>query len=82
MENSGFLKLNWVDFGKGLLVAVIAAFLTGLVQTLESGALPTTAQLRVAGIAAATAGISYLLKNLFQSKEGVPFKKDEEQVKP
>lgn len=76
MENSGFFKLNWADFGKGLIVAVLTAFLTGLVQTLENGALPSGEQLKVAGIMAASAGVAYLVKNLFTNKEGVPFKTD------
>jgi hypothetical protein len=46
------------------------------VATLDSGALPTLAELKSAGIVGLTAGISYLLKNLLTNSQGVVLKKD------
>lgn len=66
---SKFFNLNVRDFIKGFVVAVLTAFATVLYQTLESGALPSPAQLKVAGINAAAAGVGYLLKNFLTNSE-------------
>lgn len=62
---SSFLNINWQDISKGLLVAVITAFVTALYQQIQSGnILPTVEQLKADGIVAAGAAVSYLIKNL------------------
>jgi VIT1/CCC1 family predicted Fe2+/Mn2+ transporter len=71
---SNFLNLN--DLVKGFIVAFLSTALTGVVATLDSGALPTLAELKSAGIVGLTAGISYLLKNLLTNSQGVVLKKD------
>ena len=73
---SNFGKLNLFDLGKGLIVAVIGAVLTAVLAIVQSGTLPTLADLQKIGIVALTVGISYLLKNLFTNGDGQPLKKD------
>jgi hypothetical protein len=73
---SNFLNLNVDDLVKGFIVAFLSTALTGLISTLDSGALPTLAELKSAGIVGLTAGISYLLKNLLTNSQGVVLKKD------
>jgi VIT1/CCC1 family predicted Fe2+/Mn2+ transporter len=73
---SNFLNLNVDDLVKGFIVAFLSTALTGVVATLDSGALPTLAELKSAGIVGLTAGISYLLKNLLTNSQGVVLKKD------
>ena len=73
---SNFLNLNVDDLVKGFIVAFLSTALTGVVATLDSGALLTLAELKSAGIVGLTAGISYLLKNLLTNSQGVVLKKD------
>lgn len=73
---SNFLNLNIDDLLKGFIVAFLSTALTGLIATLDSGALPTLAELKSAGVVGLTAGISYLLKNLLTNSQGVILKKD------
>jgi len=73
---SNFLNLNVDDLVKGFIVAFLSTALTGVVATLDSGALPTLAELKSAGIVGLTARISYLLKNLLTNSQGVVLKKD------
>ncbi len=73
---SNFLNLNVDDLVKGFIVAFLSTALTGVVATLDSGALPTLAELKSAGIVGLTAGLSYLLKNLLTNSQGVVLKKD------
>jgi hypothetical protein len=73
---SNFLKLNWADIGKGILVAVLAAIGTVLLPVLESGVLPTLAILQAAGITGLTAGLAYLVKNIITNSSGEILKKE------
>jgi len=73
---SNFLNLNIDDLVKGFIVAFLSTALTGLIATLDSGALPTLSELKSAGVVGLTAGISYLLKNLLTNSQGVILKKD------
>ncbi len=43
-------QLNVDDLVKGFIVAFLSTALTGVVATLDSGALPTLAELKSAGI--------------------------------
>ena len=65
MNTSALFSLNWADVGKGFLVAIIAAFVAAIEQSLQSGAMPTAAQLKTAGLVALAAGFSYVVKNFF-----------------
>lgn len=66
--NSGFLTLNTQDFIKGLIVAVLMAALQIVYSTLSAGSF-TFDWLAIlqAGV---TAGVAYLMKNLFTNQEG------------
>jgi 4-amino-4-deoxy-L-arabinose transferase-like glycosyltransferase len=70
MSNSPFGKLNLRDLINGLVVAFLTASLTGLVQVLDSGVLPTLAELKSAGLAGVVASLAYLLKNLVTNSQG------------
>jgi len=67
---SNFGKLNLRDLINGLVVAFLTASLTGLVQVLDSGVLPTLAELKSAGLAGVVASLAYLLKNLVTNSQG------------
>lgn len=67
---SNIFTLNWADLGKGIVTAILAAFLTSVYAIFQAGALPTLADLKVAGLAGAVAGGAYLVKNLLTNNEG------------
>lgn len=73
---SKFLNLDIKDAINGFVVAFLSAALTGLVATLDSGALPTVAELKSAGVIGLTAGLSYLLKNILTNSNGELLKKE------
>jgi hypothetical protein len=58
------------DFFKGMVVAVITAIMTFLVDALQSGAVVDLTLLKRVGIAALIGFLSYLLKNLFTNSQG------------
>jgi len=70
MSNSPFGKLNLRDLINGLVVAFLTASLTGLVQILDSGVLPSLAELKSAGLAGVVASLAYLIKNLVTNSQG------------
>jgi len=70
MNNSPFGKLNVRDLINGIVVAFLTAALTGLIQILDAGGLPTTEQLIVAGKSGLVASLAYLLKNLVSNSQG------------
>ena len=73
---SNFLRLDTSDLVKGFVVAFLSASLTGLIATLDSGALPSLAELKQAGVVGLTAGLSYLLKNLLTNSQDELLKKE------
>jgi VIT1/CCC1 family predicted Fe2+/Mn2+ transporter len=73
---SNFLNLNIDDLVKGFIVAFLSTALTGLIATLDSGVLPTLAEIKSAGVVGITAGLSYLLKNLLTNSQGQILKND------
>lgn len=73
---SKFLNLDIKDAINGFVVAFLSAALTGLVATLDSGALPSVAELKNAGVVGLTAGLSYLLKNILTNSNGELLKKE------
>jgi hypothetical protein len=75
--NSPFLKLNFNDLIKGVIVAILSAFLTAVLQILESNSLPTLEQLKSVGMVSLISGASYLIKNLLSNTNGEVFVKDE-----
>ena len=70
MNNSPFGKLNLRDLINGLVVAFLTASLTGLVQILDSGVLPSLAELKSAGLAGVVASLAYLLQILVTNSPG------------
>jgi len=66
MKTSEFLKLDWRDFGKGLIVAVIA-FIANWGQEVFIPNLNISNNLKVMLIG----GIAYLLKNFFTEQKEV-----------
>ncbi len=75
-ESAGQFSLNWRDAGLGLVVAVITAALTAILDSINSGV--TNINWKTVGIVAATAGISYLLKNFFTPAKTIVMGKKEE----
>lgn len=74
MNKSAFLSLNWQDVGKGLVVAVLTAVLSAIIDVIGDGSLPTAEEWKhIAGIAV-TAGGGYLLKNVLSNSNGQPLK--------
>jgi hypothetical protein len=67
---SKFLTLDRVDIIKGAIVAAGTAVGASLIGILNAGAFPSQSDLRSAGIAAASALIAYLLKNLVTNSNG------------
>lgn len=63
MKKSNFLSLNWSDFVKGLLMAVLTPAIIILQQSLELGVF--TLDWESIGIASLSGGVAYLLKNFF-----------------
>ena len=66
---SGFFKLNGADFLRGLIVAVITAVLTIIVEALGRGGFEAV-DWSVVGTTAALAAGGYLLKNLGTNTQG------------
>jgi hypothetical protein len=66
---SQFFNLNFKDLAKGAIVAIISAIVTAVIPVIDSGSLPTFEQLKAAGWMALTAGVSYMLKNLFTNSD-------------
>lgn len=62
---SNFGSINWLDIGKGLLIAFGTVFLLGIGEILNSGVFPTLAQIGNLAIAGAAAALSYIIKNFF-----------------
>jgi len=81
MKRSKKGTLNLRDFIKGLVVSIGAALLTGLLQSVQSGAIPNQEQLSVIGMAAGAAGLSYLGKNLTENSNG-DFGKEPKEEQP
>ena len=65
---SNFLNLNWKDFFKGLIVAVLTAVITIIYSTIQAGSLAF--DLKAIGMAALSACLAYLVKNFFQNSNG------------
>jgi len=69
---SSFLRLNWFDLGKGLVVAIVAPALVVIQSVWSTGVFTLDwKQLLSVGLAG---GLAYLIKNLFtdnKPSEGV-----------
>jgi hypothetical protein len=68
---SGLFKLNLSDFLKGALVAILTAVIGALYALVQSGTFPTTfAELQPVLVAAVTAFLAYISKNLVTNSQG------------
>lgn len=67
MKTSNFLSLNWLDLGKGLLMAVLTPVVVIVQQSLEAGVF--TLDWKSIGLAAVGGGVAYLVKNFFTSNK-------------
>lgn len=61
---SDFMKLNFKDILRGLIIAVGTSLIGMLGPILNSGKLPTIEEIKTIGIIGAGAGLVYLGKNL------------------
>jgi hypothetical protein len=74
---SSFGKFNWRDLLHGFVVAFLTASCTGLLETINSGHLPTIVSIKVHAQIGLTAGIGYVLKVVLENSNGQLLKKDE-----
>ena len=65
-----FKSLNLKDWLKGLYMAVVGAITTALIPLLQTGHLPTLADLKSIGIVALGVGLGYIAKNLLTNSKG------------
>ena len=65
--------LKYKDLIKGFVVAILTVVMTGAMTSLQTGAFPTIAELKVLAITGIGAGVAYLTKNFFTSSEGKMF---------
>lgn len=76
MKKSKFLKLNWFDFTKSLIVAFLAAFLQAVLVILNEYAIPTLLQLKTCLIVGVTSCFAYIIKNWLTNNADQFMKKD------
>ena len=76
---SEFLKLDLRDFIRGLIVAAICTFITGLYQLIASGGTVNWVTLKPVLLAAVGSAISYLTTNLLTNSRG-DFMQTEEKI--
>ena len=73
---SKFLTLDWKDFSRGLLVAFLAAVITGVINILDTGAVFTWLTVKPVLIAGISAALSYLLKCFATNSQDQMFKRE------
>ena len=74
MKTSNYLKLNKLDFVKGLLMTIITSFLFSVTNILSQG----NFDINYKSILATSigTGIAYLIKNLFTNSQQTLFKNE------
>jgi hypothetical protein len=73
MKQSSFLSLNWLDLGKGLLIAILATVFNWLQETFVPS-LNVSPEIKVLLVTA----IAYLTKNFFTSNKAQSFASSED----
>ena len=73
---SKLFTLNWKDFSRGLLIAFLAAVITGVINILDTGAVFTWLTVKPVLIAGISAALSYLLKCLATNSQDQMFKRE------
>ena len=76
MKKSKLFSIEWKDFLRGFIIAVVTVILTGAMVSLNAGALPTGAEFKGLALAGLGAGIAYLLKNLLTNSNDQLLKKE------
>jgi len=61
-------RINWLDLGKALLIAVITPVLVIIQAELDSGVMPSWKSI---GMAAVGGAVAYLIKNFFSPSKVV-----------
>jgi len=64
-----FMQLQGKDFIKGIVTAILTAFLNALMVVLGTGVVPTIQNIRTYALVGLSAGIGYLIKNLFTNSK-------------
>ena len=70
MKRSNFLNLNWRDFLKGLLLAMLSAVITFIYEVVQAGTAFDSEFFKAMGIVAVSTLLAYLMKNLFENSSG------------
>ncbi len=70
MSKSKLGQINLRDAFHGFVVAFLTASLTGIIESLDSGHLPSLASIKIHAIGGLIAGISYLLKKIVENENG------------
>jgi hypothetical protein len=71
--SSTFGTLNWLEIGKGFLMAFIGSILGAILSSLSGNTIAWTwVYFQPIVYSSLAAGISYLIKTVFQNSEGVP----------
>lgn len=78
MAQSKFGKVNLRDALHGFVVAFLTASLTGVLESLQTGHLPSLASAKVHATMGLIAGLSYVIKQFLQNDAGVLLKKSDE----
>jgi hypothetical protein len=63
MKTSNLFSLNWADFGKGLLMAILTPAMVVIQQSLDAGVF--VFDWKSIGLGAFAGGFAYLVKNFF-----------------
>ena len=63
MKTSNFLSLNWLDLGKGTLMAILTPVIVIIQQSIGAGVF--TYDWKSIGLSALAGGVAYLVKNFF-----------------
>jgi hypothetical protein len=63
---SKLFSINWLDFARGLVVAVVTAVLSGLYNIISAGGAITVKSVIIPAVLAL---LAYLLKNLFTNSQ-------------
>lgn len=69
MKKAKLFSINYRDLFKGLIVAVITAVMTFVVNELQSGSVIDSKLFKRMAVTASIAFFSYLLKNLFTNSQ-------------
>ena len=73
---SKFFKLNKKDFIKSLYMTILSSLLSGAYTITAQGTIPNLSQLKSIGLIALSAGVAYIVKNLFTNSDGTTFSKE------